>query len=86
MRLKEYFYNEDSVNKDNDFKQNQPFFNKKHSTFIPPNGRDIYLDFYIEAITHEITKDSIHRKLYSNISKTELDALRKLASDTSIII
>ena len=45
-------------------KKQLPFFNKKQSTFVPPNGRDTYLDFYIEAVTQEILQASPKRKLY----------------------
>ena len=59
---------------------------KKQSTFVPPNGRDTYLDFYIEAVTQEILQASPKRKLYSNISKEEMESLRSLSQDDSIVI
>jgi hypothetical protein len=46
LRLKEYFYENNDKSEHKEFKQ-MPFFNKRKSTFIPPNGRDTYLDFYI---------------------------------------
>ena len=63
-----------------------PFFNKKQSTFVPPNGRDTYLDFYIEDATQEILRASPNRKLYSNISKEEMEWLRSLSQDDSVVI
>ena len=54
MRLKEFFFefekNKDiSENEDNYSKLT--FFNKNQSSFTPPNDRDVYLVFYIEAIS-----------------------------------
>ena len=54
VRLKEYFAdicedNEDATEvgkQDRDTYKDLPFFNKKQSTFTPPAGRDVYLDFY----------------------------------------
>ena len=63
-----------------------PFFDKKQSTFVPSNGRDTYLDFYIEAVTQEILQASPKRKLYSNISKEEMESLHSLSQDDSIVI
>ena len=65
-----------------------PFFNKKkkQSTFVPPNDRDTYLDFYIEAVTQEILQASSKQKMYSNISKEEMESLRSLSQDDSIVI
>ena len=63
------------------------FFNKKESTFIPPSGCDIYLDFYIEAVTQEILQDrSPKRKCYSNISKEQMDSLRSLSQYDLIVL
>ena len=62
-----------------------PFFNKKQSTFVLPNGCDTYLDFYIEAVTQEILQTSPKGKLYSNISKEEMESLH-LSQDDSIVI
>ena len=65
---------------------NLPFFNKSESTFTPPPGRDIYLDFYITAVTEELSHSEQKGKHYSNISKNELESLRKLSQDQSIVI
>ena len=83
LRLKEYFFDESSKT-DSQFKE-KPFFNKKSSTFIPRQGRDEYLDFYIEAIHQEILQSSNASK-YTNISEEELSSLRSLANDNSIVI
>ena len=57
MRLKEFFFEPDKnkdISETEDNYSQLPFFNKKQSSFTPPNGRDVYLDFYIEAISQEI--------------------------------
>ena len=89
MRLKEYFFESEtskniSENEDN-FSQ-LPFFNKKKSSFTPPSGRDVYLDFYIEAISQEILHNEHKSKRHSNISKSEFASLRSLARDDSIVL
>lgn len=88
LRLKEFFYEPDQ-NKDTSEKKDNfsefPFFNKKQSSFTPPSGRDVYLDFYIEAISQEILHAESKTKMYSNISKSEFASLQSLARDDSII-
>ena len=88
--LKEYFY-ENNSEKDESMQESDnytqlPFFNKGQSTFVPPNGHDTYLDFYIEAVRQEILQASPKRKLYSNNSKEEMESLRSLSQDDSIVI
>ena len=91
LRLKEFFNdlnNPDTqttfINNDEDFQR--PFFNKLKSTFTPFAGRDMYLDFYITAITEEILQSASKKRQYSNITKEELASLRKLSQDDSIVI
>ena len=94
LRLKEYFsrklFADDSQetadNENEDSYTNLPFFNKSESTFTPPPGRDIYLDFYITAVREELLHSEQKGKHYSNISKNELESLRKLSQDQSIVI
>ena len=81
MRLKEFFFEPDK-NKDN-YSQ---LPNRKQLSFTPPNGRDVYLDFYIEAISQEILHSEINGKRHSNISKSEFASLRSLSRDDSIVI
>ena len=83
MRLKEFFF-EPYKNIDN-YSQ-LPFFNRKQSFFMPPNGRDVYLDFYIEAISQEILHIQTNGKRHNNISKSEFASLGNLSRDDSIII
>ena len=89
LRLKEYFY-ENITKKEEDSESNMykqmPFFNKKISTFIPPRGIDTYLDFYIEAVTQEMLRSSPKHTVYSNISKEEMNSLRSLSQDDSMVI
>ncbi|XP_053391470.1 uncharacterized protein LOC128554246 [Mercenaria mercenaria] len=92
IRLKEYFHSQantefdDSELNDIDSYGDFPFFNKKGSSFTPPAGHDVYLDFYINAVTEEILQSEHNRKRYSNITKAELDTLRKLSQDKTIVI
>ncbi|KAH3733309.1 hypothetical protein DPMN_039735 [Dreissena polymorpha] len=53
---------------ENDEYINLSFFNKLPSTFSPSRGRDIYLDFYIEAITTEILHNDKKKQFRPNIS------------------
>ena len=89
LRLKEFFFESDQ-NKDTPEKEDTyselPFFNKKQSSFTPPSGRDVYLDFYIEAISQEILHAEPKTKLHSNISKAEFASLKDLARDDSIVL
>ena len=89
LRLKEFFYepdqNEDNSKKKDNFSE-FPFFNKKKSLFTPPSGRDVYLDFYIEAISQEILHAESKTKMFSNISKSEFASLQSLARDDSIVL
>ena len=77
MRLKEFFFEPDK--KDN-YSQ-LPFFNSKQLSFTPSNGRDVYLNFYMEQI---------YKKYYivqpSVISKSEFTSLRSLSRDYSIVL
>ena len=89
MRLKELFFDPEinkniSENEDNFF--HLPFFIKKQSSFTPPSGRDVYLDFYIEAISQEILHTQPKSSRHSNISKSKFASLRSLARDDSIVI
>ena len=90
LRLKEYFadFNKNDKNEtvDNDEYKHLPFFNKKSSTFTPPSGRDVYLDFYIEAVTNEILHSVKKKRFRPNISKKEMHALQTLAHDDTIVI
>ena len=73
-------------NKDSSEFKEMPFFNKRKSTFTPSAGRDTYLDFYIEAINQEILNSLPKKFRYINISKEELQCLRRLSNDPDIII
>ena len=57
IRLNEFFAEDNLSNntqKEQDSFSELPFFNRKQSSFTPPSGRDVYLDFYIEAISQEL--------------------------------
>ena len=59
---------------------------RKKSTLTPPICRDTNLDFYSEAVTQEILRSSPKHTVYSNISKEEMNSLRSLSQDDSIVI
>ena len=59
---------------------------KEQSSFIPPAGRDSSLDFYLEAITHEILQHTKKYKYHCNLSPGERKALFDLSHDENIII
>jgi hypothetical protein len=93
LRLKEYFndllkndINESDDNNQKEEYQNLPFYNKTSSTFTPPSGRDIYLDFYFETISNEIMHSSKQKRFRPNVSKQELQSLKDLSRDTNIVI
>ena len=89
LRLKEFFFESDQnkvTPEKKDTYSELPFFNKKQSSFTPPSGRDVYLDFYIEAISQEILHAEPKTKLHSNISKAEFASLKGLARDDSIVL
>ena len=71
---------QDSSNSDDDTYRYH-FMIKTSSSFIAPTGRDVYLDFYITAVTEEILQGEKKRKFFSNISKSELSSLTKLSRD-----
>ncbi|XP_053387219.1 uncharacterized protein LOC128551006 [Mercenaria mercenaria] len=58
----------------------------KESTFTQPAGRDTSLDFYIDAITHELLKTNKRYYFHSSISQDEQIALKSLAQDDNIVI
>ena len=65
--------------KDNeDSKDYLKFPKETKSTFISPSGRDSTLDFYIEAITHEILQNNKRYKYRSNPLTEEQIALTSL--------
>ena len=81
MRLREYWHGVETqrdVNRDSD--------NKYRSTkWVPPRGRDPWLDLYLEEVTASIIQDN-KRKVNGNLSRAEEEALRSLVGDESIII
>ena len=78
MRLKEYFFESETSKSISENEDNFSFFNKRESSFLPPSGRDVYLDFYTEAISQEILHNKHKSKRHSNISKSEFASFRRL--------
>ncbi|XP_053372926.1 uncharacterized protein LOC128546436 [Mercenaria mercenaria] len=66
--------------------KNKQKYKKKHSIFTPPSGRDSTLDFYIDAITHELLQKNSKYRFRPNLSTDELSALKNLRNDDSIIL
>ena len=80
MRLKEYFWNENSSGG-----EKEKFW--KPSTWTPPPGRNTTLDYYITAVEKAFLEGSPSRKkLRSNITKKEREALTTLKQDPNIVI
>ena len=81
LRLKEFFtdkeHDDDDGGGNNDKSRHNcyTFPKEKNSTFIPPTGIDSTLDFYIEAITHEILQNNKTYRYRSNLSHEEQTAL-----------
>ena len=88
LRLKGFFAEKERNNDDeydgnnkNSINNSNTFHKKSQSIFIPPAGRDSTLDFYIEAITHEILQQNKNYKYRSNLSHEEQTALTSLRTD-----
>ena len=89
LRLKEFFAPDPEEDETNDLdNENDEILKvkKEQSSFVPPAGRDSSLDFYIEAITHEILQNSKKYKYICNLSAGERKALFDLSRDDKIII
>ena len=92
LRLKEFFndkeHDDDDGGGNNDKSRHNcyTFPKEKNSTFIPPTGRDSTLEFYIEAITHEILQNNKTYRYGSNLSHEEQTALTSLRNDDNIVI
>lgn len=92
LRLREYFAAKSSQEDENtdDICDNNFEYVKRNtdpkSTFVPPSGRDTSLDFYIDSITNEILQNDKKYKYAPNLSQEELEALKCLRNDDSIVI
>ena len=85
IRLKEFFYDEEEVENDNE--NIRPF--KKKSKWTPPCNRDPALETYVKVV-----RDDIHQSLdqgprkrpHDNLTSKERKALRSLRSRSDIVI
>jgi hypothetical protein len=84
MRLHEYFYDRDDNNEHKQQDKSKPWL-KKESFFTPGEGRDPWLDAYIEEVKGDII-DGIQKNISKNLTTSEQHAMRSLLSDNSIII
>ena len=81
MHLKEYFYDKNVP----DNTQTNRF--RLPSTWSPGIGRDKFLDCYINAVDKTILEgSSSNKKLRSNMTKLERDAINALRHDKNIVI
>ena len=88
IRLKECFAPEqedEEISDSNSETEEIPKVKKEQSSFVPPAGRGSSLDFYIEAITHEILQNTKQYRYHCNLSPWERKALSDLSHDESII-
>ena len=81
MRLKEYFYSEENENNENT--EDRRF--KKKSTWTPKEGRDKWLDLYIQSVKDDII-NGLRRDFKMNVSKAEEKAMRDLLNNDNIVI
>lgn len=92
LRLREYFAaktSDDTDSEDDTSVSNFEYVRRNSdpkSTFVPPSGRDTSLDFYIDSITNEILQNDKKYKFTPNLSPEELEALKKLQKDDTIVI
>ena len=92
LRLRERFYDsEDDTDGTNSssiihdsIELQHPMLRKK-SFYTPPSGRDLALDAYITAVETEILNTG-PRKVYSNITSEERNAINSLSRNPDIII
>ena len=80
MRLAEYFA--DKGDRSQDFIENQY---RKKSGWTPPEGRDKWLDLYLESVSKEIIQN-INQHQQTNMTDKDLRAIQELVMDNSIII
>ena len=80
MRLAEYFADKDD--RSQDFIENQY---RKKSDWTPPEGRDKWLDLYLESVSKEIIQN-INQHPQTNMTDKELRAIQELVMDNLIII
>ena len=77
IRLKECFApeQEDEETIDSNSETEEiPTVKREQSSFVPPAGRDSSLDFYTEAITHEILHNTMKYRDHCNLSPGERKA------------
>jgi hypothetical protein len=83
MRLREYFA--DKKDEDDDVPAKFESKLKKKSEWTPPEGRDKWLDLYLDSVKEDVIR-GIKRQHNMNISTAEAKAMTDLVKDTSIVI
>ena len=81
MRLKEFYWNDNSTELEMDSSY------KKPSSWTPNSGRDLIFDFYLNAVESSILQTSYNNNTqHSNITKEERNAITTLKQDKNIVI
>ena len=83
MRLREYWHgSRSSVDVEGEADDDRRF---KTSRWVPPKGRDPWLDLYLDEVTSSVIRETRTRGI-GNMSEAEEDALLGLIRDEAIII
>ena len=82
LRLAEYFHSESTEEETIE----TPDLVKNKSNFYPPKGRNTVLDSVCDALENIPLSGNTERKNKSNITKEEINAMKKLSTDCSIVI
>ena len=89
MRLKEFFNDSKEIpetqTKIKDKKYDKIEARERNKIFMPPSGRDLNLDLYIELIKEDIFK-GISNQTKNNLTCGEKEALKSLMNDEDIVI
>ena len=83
MRLREYFFDNESNNES--FDTQEKITIGKSKTWTPEEGRDKWLDEYIRQVKEDVIR-GLKRNFSSNITRAEEKAMKELLTDQSIVI
>ncbi|MGH0131312.1 UNVERIFIED_CONTAM: hypothetical protein FKN15_045536 [Acipenser sinensis] len=83
MRLAEYFFNENISDSEGNYEHGIKV--NSTSTWTPPDGRDKWLDMYIEVVKQEIIV-GLKKRCKLNLTNIEEQALTELLNDDDIMI
>ncbi|XP_058872877.1 uncharacterized protein LOC117966565 isoform X1 [Acipenser ruthenus] len=83
MRLAEYFFNENISDSEGNYEHGIKV--NSTSTWTPPDGRDKWLDMYIEVVKQEIMV-GLKKRCKRNLTNIEEQAMTELLNDDDIMI